>query len=157
MNISKVGDGKVVLLAGGGKIFTDIAAKFVGSERSLEEIIASEYDKKLVKRILDSGHLAATEFDYFIFGVEGYSRVTEVQLVRKRIASYLLKSGRVNKKGKRSFDMVLPKNIQGFSTNFEVPVSLFKFPDGTPLSEHLGDSCPSHLSLQADAIYSKVN
>lgn len=153
MNISKVGDGKVVLLAGGGKIFTDIAAKFVKSERSLEEIIASPYDKKLVFNIINSGHKAAVEFDYFIFGVEGYSRVTEVQLVRKRIASYLLKSGRVNKKGKRSFDMVLPKNIQGFSTNFEVPVSLLKLPDGTPLSEHLGDSCLSHLSLQADALF----
>lgn len=111
MNVELVGNGKVVLLAGGGKIFTDIAAKFVGSERSLEEIIASEYDKKLVKRILDSGHLAATEFDYFIFGVDGYSRVTETQLVRKRIASYIIKSGRIDKKGKRQFDIVLPKRL----------------------------------------------
>ena len=35
------------------------------------------------------------EFDFFLFGVEGYSRVTEVQLVRKRLASYLIKSGRL--------------------------------------------------------------
>ena len=28
-----VGDGKVVLIGGGGKIFTDIAARFVRSER----------------------------------------------------------------------------------------------------------------------------
>ena len=34
------GNGKVVLLAGGGKIYTDIAARFVRSERSLEEIVA---------------------------------------------------------------------------------------------------------------------
>ena len=32
------GNGKVVLLAGGGKIYTDIAARFVRSERSLEEL-----------------------------------------------------------------------------------------------------------------------
>ena len=37
------GNGKVVLLAGGGKIYTDIAARFVRSERDLEEIVASPY------------------------------------------------------------------------------------------------------------------
>ena len=37
MNLLNTGDGKVVLLAGGGKIFTDIAAKFVKSERSLRK------------------------------------------------------------------------------------------------------------------------
>lgn len=151
MNLLNVGDGKVVLLAGGGKIFTDIAAKFVKSERSLEEIIASPYDKKVVFNIINSGHKAAVEFDYFIFGVEGYSRVTEVQLVRKRIASYIIKTGRADKKGKRSFDMVLPKNIQDFSTNFEVPASLLKLSGGTPLSDLLEGGCPAHVSLQVDA------
>ena len=126
MNLLNAGDGKVVLLAGGGKIFTDIAAKFVKSERSLEEIIASPYDKKIVYNIINSGHKAAVEFDYFIFGVEGYSRVTEVQLVRKRIASYIIKTGRADKKGKRSFDAVLPKNIQNFSAGVEVPVDSIK-------------------------------
>lgn len=153
MNISKVGDGKVVLLAGGGKIFTDIAAKFVKSERSLKEIIASPYDKKIVHNIINSGHRAAVEFDYFIFGVEGYSRVTEVQLVRKRIASYIIKSGRADKKGKRSFDMVLPDNVRSLSLSFEVPLDLIKFQDGTPLSEYLSDgpnTLPDHLKLQID-------
>ena len=53
------GQGKVVLLAGGGKIFTDIAARFVRSERSLEEIAASPYSKQIVRNILDSNHRAA--------------------------------------------------------------------------------------------------
>jgi thymidylate synthase (FAD) len=119
LNLANVGDGKVVLLAGGGRCFTDISARFVGSEKNLEEIIASEYDKKLVQNILSSGHLAATEFDTFVFGIEGYARVTEIQLVRKRLASYLIKSGRSNKQGKRSFDMVLPKNIQSHATVIE--------------------------------------
>ena len=35
------GNGKVLLLAGGGRIFTDIAARFVRSERSLDDIVAS--------------------------------------------------------------------------------------------------------------------
>ncbi len=111
MNISHVGEGTVVLISGGGKVYTDIAARFVGSERSLDEIVASEYNRKIIQNILTSGHLAATEFDYFIFGVEGYSRVCETQLVRKRLANYLIKSGRVEKKGKRSFDFVFPKSI----------------------------------------------
>ena len=42
------GNGKVVLLAGGGKIYTDIAARFVRSERSLEEIVASPYSRQFI-------------------------------------------------------------------------------------------------------------
>ncbi|MFW6047549.1 MAG: FAD-dependent thymidylate synthase [Candidatus Woesearchaeota archaeon] len=117
MNIKKVGKGKVHLIAGGGKCYTDIAARFVGSERSVDDIIGSSYNKKIVENIVSSGHEACTEFDYFIFGVEGYARVTEVQLVRKRLASYMIKSGRVEKKGKRSFDVVLPDDIMYFVVN----------------------------------------
>lgn len=108
-NITRVGEGKVVLISGGGKIYTDIAARFCKSQRSLDEILASDYDKRIVQNILAAGHLAATEFDYFLFGVEGYSRVTEAQLVRKRIASYLISSGRTETHGKRKFDIVLPE------------------------------------------------
>ena len=111
MNIEKVGDGHVVLIAGGGKIYTDVAARFTRSEKGLDDIISSPYNANLVRSIINKGHLAATEFDYFLFGVEGYSRVTEVQLVRKRIANYLIKSGRVDKHGKRSFDVVVPDGI----------------------------------------------
>lgn len=121
MGIKHVGDGKVVLLSGGDRVFTDVAARFVGSERSLDDITGSSYDKKLVKNIISSGHLAATEFDYFIFGIEGYSRVTETQLVRKRLASYLIKSGRKDKGGKRSFDVVLPEEIEGNKTTLMIP------------------------------------
>jgi thymidylate synthase (FAD) len=115
MNKIYVGEGKVCLIAGGGQIHTDLAARFTRIEKTLPEIIASPYNAQLVKNIVDKGHLAATEFDYFIFGVEGYSRVTEVQLVRKRLANYLIKSGRVDKKGKRSFDIVIPEGIEKFN------------------------------------------
>ena len=111
MNVKKVGQGTVVLIAGGGKVYTDVAARFTRSERSLTEILSSPYNEQLVRSIVEKGHLAATEFDYFLFGVEGYSRVTEVQLVRKRIANYLIKSGRVDKHGKRAFDVVVPEGI----------------------------------------------
>ena len=117
------GNGKVVLLAGGGKIYTDIAARFVRSERDLEEIVASPYSRQIVQNILDSGHRAALEFDFFLFGVEGYSRVTETQLVRKRLASYLIKSGRAELNGKRSYSVVYPRSV----AEFTAPVTL---PDG---------------------------
>lgn len=109
MEIRSVGEGKVVLLAGGGKVFADTAARFCRSEKSLDELAGAPHDKELVRRIVQSGHEAALEFDFFIFGVEGYSRVCETQLVRKRMASYLIKSGRVDKHGKRRFSVVLPK------------------------------------------------
>ena len=114
-NIKKVGDGKVVLIAGGGKIYTDIAARFVRSEKPITEIIDSPYSKQIVDNILSSGQNAALEFDQFIFGVEGYSRVCEIQLVRKRHASYLIKSGRQELDGKRKYDIVIPKSLKGTS------------------------------------------
>ena len=75
------GQGKVVLLAGGGRIYTDIAARFVRSERSLEEIVATPYSKKIVENILNSGHGAALEFDFFLFGVAGFALAHAVFIV----------------------------------------------------------------------------
>ncbi len=115
------GQGKVVLLAGGGRIYADIAARFVRSERGLDEIVASAYSKKIVENILNSGHGAALEFDFFLFGVEGYSRVTEVQLVRKRLASYLIKSGRQELGGKRAFSVVYPQKVAEFKATVTLP------------------------------------
>jgi len=123
VNQMKVGDGTVVLIAGGGKVYTHIAARFTRSERDLSEILASPYNANLVRSIIEKGHLAATEFDYFLFGVEGYSRVTEVQLVRKRLANYLIKSGRVDKHGKRSYDVVLPEAILSHTAECTLPDS----------------------------------
>lgn len=126
MNKSYIGEGKVVLIAGGGRVYTDMAARFCRSEKDLENIIASPYDANIVKNIISSGHKAATEFDYFIFGIEGYSRVTEVQLVRKRMASYLIKSGRCDKNGKRSYDVVLPDNLNSFVSKIKLnPSNVF--------------------------------
>ena len=115
------GKGNVLLLAGGGKIYTDLAARFVRSERELEDIAASPYSRQIVRNILSSGHRAALEFDYFLFGVGGYSRVTEAQLVRKRLASYLIKSGRAELNGKRRFSVVYPREVAEFSAPVILP------------------------------------
>lgn len=120
MNANRVGNGKVVLIYGGGQSFTGMAASFCRSEKELDEIVASDYNRNLVRTILNSGHLAATEFDYYIFGIEGYSRVTEVQLVRKRLASYLIKSGRVNKHGKRDFSIIIPDKLEDFAVDIPI-------------------------------------
>lgn len=111
VNITDIGDGKVHLIAGGGQSYSEVAARFVGTERSVDDILGSRYDKRIVKSIIEKGHEAALEFDWFLFGVEGYSRVTEVQLVRKRIASYMIKSGRLDKGGERKFEVALPEYL----------------------------------------------
>jgi thymidylate synthase (FAD) len=149
VSIRHVGDGTVTLIAGGGKIYTDMAARFCRSEKGLEEILATPYDKDLVQRIVNSGHTAATEFDYFIFGIEGYARVTEVQLVRKRLASYLIKSGRVDKGGKRSFDVVVPKNINDFGATHSIhPGNIFIPKKGRYLSDLVGED---YVDIHFDA------
>lgn len=121
LNETYTGSGKVILLAGGGRIYTDLAARFVRSERELEEIAASPYSRQIVRNILDSNHRAALEFDYFLFGVDGYSRVTETQLVRKRLASYLIKSGRQELNGKRAFHVAYPREAADFSAEVTLP------------------------------------
>jgi len=117
MNVTRTGRGAVTLLSKGDRIYTDIAARFCRSERSAMEIVESEYDQELVKRIIESGHLAATEFDTFVFAVEGFSRVCEIQLVRKRIgASFLIKNrGEWNKRELLRFDVEIECDMRGIS------------------------------------------
>lgn len=147
MNIRNIGDGNVVLIAGGGKVYTDIAARFCHSNKDLEDIIASPYNKNIVKNIISSGHLAATEFDNFIFGIEGYARVTEVQLVRKRMASYLITSGRDNRHGKREFNIVIPDSIKTHDFTFAIEArELFK-----------DSKCTIPLTSSDDVYYTKLD
>lgn len=156
MNKTYVGEGKVVLLAGGEKIFADIAARFVGSERSLDEIIASPYSKEIVQNILNSNHLATLRHDLFVFGIEGYARVTETQLVRKQVgASYTIKTGRKEKGGKRSFDVVIPKQIEGFYAPVAVPTSAFRTLSGEPLSNIIPDKF-IYMDADSDLILNMI-
>lgn len=116
VNEMRVGDGKVFLIAGGGRSFADVAARFCRTEKDVEDIIASPQSKKIIHDLITSGHKAALEFDTFLFGIQGYARVTEVQLVRKRHGSYMIKSGRVEEHGKRNMDVVVPDNITRLHT-----------------------------------------
>ncbi len=66
-----------------------------GSE--LKESLTPEKQKRLLDIVLSSGHLSTIEHASFTFSISGVSRITETQLVRHRIASYSIKSGRYNK------------------------------------------------------------
>lgn len=65
--------------------------------KELKESLSLEKQKKLLDIVLSSGHLSTIEHASFTFSISGVSRVTETQLVRHRIASYSIKSGRYNK------------------------------------------------------------
>lgn len=154
MEKSYVGDGKVVLIAGGGKIYADIAARFCHSNKELDDIIASPYNKNIVKNILNAGHFAALEFDNFIFGIEGYSRVTEVQLVRKRLASYMISSGRDERNGKREYKVVLPKD-EGMLKDAYGQVRLN--PSDITITKYDGNSVLLSELIDADDVSVRLN
>lgn len=120
INEKIVGNGKVYLIAGGGKTYTDVAAKICRTNKDIESLIGSDSDKKLIKDIVESGHNAALEFDDFIFVIEAYARVTEVQMVRKRHASYMISSGRVEKHGKREMNVVIPEDIKKVKSDSDI-------------------------------------
>jgi len=134
VNEMKVGNGKVFLIAGGGKTYCDLAARFCRTEKDVEELIASPQSKEIIKNLINSGHKAALEFDTFIFGVQGYARVTEIQLARKRHQSLMIKSGRVDENGKRTMDVVIPESITDFNAkqilNPEKVLVKFSNPNG---------------------------
>lgn len=90
------------------------AAKLCYSDASLEDIAkkidAPEDIEKFLEMLDSLGHESPTEHASYTFGIENISRITEVQLVRKRIASYSVKSGRYVKRNNPNF--IIPPAIQ---------------------------------------------
>ena len=72
------------------------------------EKMTTEKAHKILRRVMGYGHVSVIEHASFTFAIEDVSRVLEVQLVRHRIASYTVKSGRYNKS---HCDMVIPPSI----------------------------------------------
>jgi len=73
------------------------AAQSCYSEKGASELFRTTSDekaKKMIKKVVDMGHLSVTEHAYFTFSVEGVSRSLTHQLVRHRIASYSQQSQR---------------------------------------------------------------
>lgn len=73
------------------------AAQSCYSEKAASELFegtSGERAKKMIKKVVDMGHLSVVEHAYFTFSIEGVSRALTHQLVRHRIASYSQQSQR---------------------------------------------------------------
>lgn len=79
--------------------------------RELKKKIDKETRERLIKQVLSSGHTSTLEHASFTFGVEGVSRITEIQLVRHRAGTaYSIQSGRYVKRGDAKF--VIPTAVK---------------------------------------------
>jgi thymidylate synthase (FAD) len=90
-----------------------IAARLCYSNASIDEI-AEEFTtrkiKKLLTKVISSGHHSVLEHASFTFGVEGVSRALLAQLTRHRIASFSVQSQRYVK-FKDGIDFITPQAI----------------------------------------------
>jgi thymidylate synthase (FAD) len=88
------------------------AARFCTSTAPVDKIMESAGgDAEILRRVLDMGHESVLEHFSVTFGIAGVSRVTEVQLVRHRVASYSIKSGRYTKVAGR-YEIAIPPSIK---------------------------------------------
>jgi len=76
--------------------------------KELLETMPDEKRARLIKQVIASGHTSTIEHASFTFSIEGVSRVTEIQNVRHRHASYSIKSGRYNPSHS---DFIIPPRI----------------------------------------------
>lgn len=89
------------------------AGKLCYSPSNIDDLLEKqtpESIEKFVNMLLNLGHESPLEHASFNFAVEGISRILEVQLVRHRIASYSIQSGRYVKRDKPEF--IKPKRIE---------------------------------------------
>ena len=89
------------------------AAKLCYSPVGVCDILQKQSDEQataFIDRLMSMGHESPIEHVSFTFAVEGISRIVETQLVRHRIASYSVQSGRYVKRDKPDF--VVPTMIK---------------------------------------------
>ncbi len=99
-----------------------------------KEKMTLEKAREILRKVISYGHVSVIEHAYFTFALEDVSRVLEVQLVRHRIASYTIKSGRYNK---THCDIVIPPS---FDKNEKAMKKLKEFVDyNTKLIQELLD------------------
>ncbi len=100
-----------------------LAARLCYSSLGIDELAESfdeERQKKLIAKVVKSGHLSVLEHASFTFAIEGISRVTTHQLVRHRLASYSQQSQRYVKLDGSSIKIVEPKSISSRKEAHEV-------------------------------------
>lgn len=71
--------------------------------KELKEKTTEEVKKRLIKQVIESGHTSTLEHATFTFAIDGVSRVTEIHLIRHRIASFSIQSGRYVKRGDAAY------------------------------------------------------
>lgn len=88
------------------------AARLCYSDASISQLLerAPEQAPKLLRKILDMGHLSVLEHASFSFGIEGISRACSHQLVRHRIASFSQQSQRYVSH-ESPFEAVIPESV----------------------------------------------
>ena len=93
------------------------AARLCYSDATIDQLLerAPEQAPKLLRKIVDMGHLSVLEHASFTFGIEGISRACSHQLVRHRIASYSQQSQRYVSHDE-PFEAVTPESIAGNAT-----------------------------------------
>lgn len=82
------------------------------SGEDLKENLSQEKQQKLLKIVLESGHLSTIEHLNFTFAIEGVSRALTHQLVRHRHASYSQQSQRYVKFQDGQFNYIIPSSIK---------------------------------------------
>ena len=86
--LSYTGDPEAVVVAAIRQCYSSIGA------RELKKKTDKETKRRLVDKIMASGQTSTLEHASFTFVIEGISRTAEIHLVRHRIASYSIQSGR---------------------------------------------------------------
>ncbi|MDD4937974.1 MAG: FAD-dependent thymidylate synthase [Candidatus Shapirobacteria bacterium] len=71
--------------------------------KELKEKTSQEIKERLIKQVIESGHTSTLEHASFTFAIDGVSRVTEIHLIRHRIASFSIQSGRYVKRGDAAY------------------------------------------------------
>lgn len=89
------------------------AAKLCYSPSNIKDLMEKqtpEAVESFLNRLMSMGHESPIEHVSFTFAIEGVSRITEIQLVRHRIASYSIQSGRYVNRSNPEF--VTPPSIK---------------------------------------------
>ena len=102
-----------------------MGAKLCYSDAGIDELQSAGESPRLIRALMEMGHMSPIEHASFTFGIEGVSRVLLAQITRHRIASFSVQSQRYvcQSNAKEGFDYILPPAIEALG---EEAVSEFK-------------------------------
>jgi thymidylate synthase (FAD) len=95
--LSHTADPEGIVVAAIRQCYSPVGAK------ELKEKTSQEVKERLIKQVIESGHTSTLEHASFTFAIDGVSRVTEIHLIRHRIASFSIQSGRYVKRGDAAY------------------------------------------------------